>query len=157
MRTLAVVALLLVSAVAAGAASSPRFVRSDGSAILVPGAVRAWCDTEGLHVLTLGRINQSRWQLSVARRDVRPGRSVAFTWMRRHGIEVFVFDAKTRNEASEGTEGSRGRIMLRRATCRRGGMLALGLSGTIGSEFSDGKPIRMSGTFQGRVGVRPGR
>ncbi len=45
--------------------------------------------------------------------------------------------------------------MLRRATCRRSGAVEIGLSGTIASEFSDGKPVRVSGTYRGRIGSRP--
>ena len=155
MRALLGVALLLAFAGSAAAADSPLFRRTDGSAIGFPRGVRAWCDRTNLNVLSLGRIRQSRWQLEVARRSVHPGRVVRFSWRHAHGIGVFVFDSKTRNEASEGAEGSRGVVRLRRATCRRGGSLEIGLSGTIASEFSDGKPVRVSGTYRGKVGSRP--
>jgi len=154
-RALLGVALLLAFAGSAAASDSPRFRRADGSAIVFPGAVRAWCDGKSLHVLSLGRIRQSRWQLEVARGGVRPGGVIRFSWRRANGIGVFVFDAKTHNEASEGAEGSRGVVTLRRATCRRGGSLEIGLSGTIASEFFDGKPVRVSGTYRGTVGSPP--
>jgi hypothetical protein len=35
-------------------------------------------------------------------------------------------------------------------------VVEIGLSGTIASEFSDGKPVRVSGTYRGRIGSRPG-
>jgi hypothetical protein len=157
MRALLCIALLLAFAgSAAGASGSPLFRRSDGSAIVFTGKVRAWCDRTSLNVVTLTpRLRQSRWQLEVARKRLRPGRVVRFSWRRPNGIAVFVYDAKTRNEASEGAEGSRGTVTIRQATCKRGGALAIGLSGKIASEFSDGKPVRVSGTYRGRVGSLP--
>jgi len=121
-----------------------------------PGAVRAWCDSKRLNVVTLARsTGQSRWQLEIGRKHVHPGRVVRFSWRRANGIGVFVFDAKSHNEASEGAEGSHGTVTLRRATCRRGHMVEIGLSGAIASEFSDGKPVRMFGAYRGRIGSRP--
>jgi hypothetical protein len=155
-RALLGVALLLALAGSAAASNSPVFRRADGSAIVFPGTVRAWCDAKRLNVITLVRsTSQSRWQLEVARKQVRPGRVVRFSWRRANGIGIFVFDAKTHNEASEGAEGSHGTVTLRRATCRRGHPVEIGLSGTIASEFSDGKPVRMSGVYRGRIRSRP--
>jgi hypothetical protein len=156
-RALLGVALLLVLAGSAAAADSPLFRRADGSAIVFPGTVRAWCDTKNLNVFSLAqKLRQSRWEVQIARKQVRPGRVIRFSWRRENGIGVFVYDAKTHNEASQGAEGSRGVVTLRRATCRRGAALEIGLSGTIASEFSDGKPVRISGTYRGNVGARPG-
>ena len=102
------------------------------------------------------RIRQSRWQLQIARKHLQPGRVVRFSWRRENGILIFVYDGKTRNEASDGAEGSHGTVVLRRASCRLGHGVEIGLSGTIASEFSDGKPVRVSGTYRGRIGSRPG-
>jgi hypothetical protein len=156
MRAPICVALLLALAGSAAASDSPLFRRADGSAIIFPGVVRAWCDASRLNVLSLGGIRESRWQLEVARPSVRPGRVIRFSWRRANGIGVFVYDARTHNEASEGAEGSSGIVTLRRATCRRGGSLEIAHSGTIASEFFDGKPVRVSGTYRGTVGSRPG-
>ena len=155
MRALLGVALLLAVVGSAAASDRPLFRRADGSAIVFPGAVRAWCDGKSLNMLNLGRIQQSRWQLEVARTSVHAGRVVRFSWRRANGIGIFVFDSKTHNEASEGAEGSGGAVTLRQATCRRGGSLEIGLSGTIASEFFDGKPVRVSGTYRGTVGSPP--
>lgn len=106
-------------------------------------------------MLTPGRIRDSRWQLEVVRTSVHTGRVVRFSWRRENGIGIFVFDAKTHNEASQGAEGSSGVVTLRRATCLRGGSLEIALSGTIASEFFDGKPVRVSGTYRGTVGSAP--
>jgi hypothetical protein len=156
-RALLGVAVLLTLAGSAAAADSPLFRRANGSAIIFPGAARAWCDASRLNVATVARrIRQSHWELEVARRRVRSGSVVHFSWRHANGIGIFVFDGKTRNEASEGAEGSHGVVTLRRGTCRRGGVVEIGLSGTIASEFSDGKPIRVSGTYRGTIGPRPG-
>ncbi|MFL5942690.1 MAG: hypothetical protein ACJ75L_05425 [Gaiellaceae bacterium] len=159
MRALLCVALLLGLAgfAAASTSGSPVFRRADGSAIVFPPGVRAWCDRTGLIVVSLGRTRQSHWELDVARRNLRPGRIIRFSWLHERGVVIFVYDATTRNEASQGGEGSRGTVTPRRATCKRGGALAIGLSGKIASEFSDGTPVRVSGTYRGRVGPPPGR
>ena len=157
MRALLCVALLLVLAGSAAASDSPLFRRANGGAIVFPGTVRAWCDAKRLNVFSLTRrVRQSRWQLQIARKQVHPGRVVRFSWRHANGIGIFVYDAKTRNEASEGAEGSHGTVTVRRASCRLGHVVEIALAGTIASEFSDGKPVRVSGTYRGRIGSRPG-
>jgi hypothetical protein len=156
-RALLGVALLLALAGSAAGSDSPLLRRADGSAIVLPGVVRAWCDARQLNVITIPRrTQQSRWQLEVARKHLRAGRVVRFSWRRTNGISMFVFDAKTHNEASEGAEGLPPVFTIRRATCRRGAPVEIGLSGTLASEFSDGRPVRMSGTYRGTIGSRPG-
>jgi hypothetical protein len=157
-----VLALALLVAISARAGSSAAettssisFHRQDGSPIAFPGAVRAWCERDVLYVVTFGRTNQSRWQLSVARKALVPRRTVVFTWEQTRGITLFVFDARTRNEASESAEGSRGRVVLPRATCSRGGALEIAVSALLASEFVDGPRIRASGVLKAKIGARP--
>ena len=150
---LAVVAICVSSA---NAASSLAFRRTDGSAIVFPRTTRTWCDGDGLHVVVYGTIRQSHWQLGIARKNVRSGRELPYSWRRSNGVELFVFDAKTRNEASEGAEGSQGRVELGSASCVRGARIVVAVSGVIASEFADGEPVRVAGTFSARVGPRPG-
>ena len=161
MRTF-VVALLLVIAgfqlagsAAAKTGSSLTFKRQDGSWISFPGTVRAWCDRDALHVITLGGSRESRWQLSLARKTMHSGRTIDFTWRRAHGVELFVFDAKTKNEASEGAEGSRGHVVLRRTSCSLGGAFEIAVSAVIASEFFQGPRIRAAGILTGKIGTRP--
>ena len=161
MRTfvLALALLVAISAWAGSSAAEPNpsitFHRRDGSRIVFPGAVRTWCERDALYVVTLGRTSQSRWQLSVARKALTPRRTVVFTWKQARGITLFVFDAQTKNEASESAEGSRGQVVIRRATCARGGALELAVSALIASEFSDGSRIRASGVLKATIGPRP--
>lgn len=145
----------LVVAGSAGAATTLVFRRADGSAIALPKTVRTWCDGDGLHAVGFGTIRQSHWQLGIARKNVRSGAVLPWSWRRPNGVELFVFDAKTRNEASEGAEGSHGRVVVQRASCVRGARIVIPASGVLASEFSDGKPVRVSGTFVGRLGTRP--
>ena len=147
--------LVLVAGAAAAAAGSPVFRRADGSQIAIPGAVLVWCDASALHVASLGTIHQSRWELTAARGDVRPKHSVRLLWEKSGPIELFVYDAKTRNEASSETEGTRGRVTFGKAACTRGSAIELHIDATLGSEFGDGTPIKVTGTFVGRVSSRP--
>ncbi len=157
MRALLCVALLLALAGSAAAADSPLFRRANGSAVVFPGTVRAWCDAKRLNIFSLAsKRQQSHWQLQIARKHVHPGRVVRYSWRHANGIGIFVYDGKTRNEASEGAEGSHGTVTLHRVSCRLGHIVEIGLAGTIASEFSDGKPVRVSGTYRGRIGSRPG-
>jgi len=146
---------LAVWTASASAETTLAFERADGTAIHFPKGTRAWCARDGLHVVTLGAIRDSRWELGIPRKNVRSGRVLPFSTARPNGVEIFVFDAKTKNEASEGAEGTRGRVQVHRAVCVRGARLVIGISGVIASEFSDGKPVRASGTFEGRVGAPP--
>jgi hypothetical protein len=155
-RILVVASVVLAVCVAsASAATTLAFKRADGTAIRFAKGTRAWCAHDGLHVITLGGIRYSRWLLSIPRKNARSGQVLPFSTARPNGVEIFVFDAKTRNEASEGAEGTRGRVQVWRAACLRGASLIIGVSGVIASELSDGKPVRVSGTFEGRVGTPP--
>jgi hypothetical protein len=154
-RALALTLVGLTIVGSANAATTLVFRRPDGSAITLPKTVRTWCDGDGLHAVGFGTIRQSHWQLGIARKNVRSGLVLPYSWKRPNGIELFVFDGKTKNEASEGAEGSHGRVALRHASCGRGARVVVDVSGVLASEFFDGTPVRVSGTFSGRVGPRP--
>lgn len=155
MRALALTLVGLTIVGSANAATTLVFRRPDGSAITLPKTVRTWCDGDGLHAVGFGTIRQSHWQLGIARKNVQSGLVLPYSWKRPNGIELFVFDGKTKNEASEGAEGSHGRVALRHASCGRGARVVVDVSGVLASEFFDGKPVRASGTFSGRIGPRP--
>lgn len=158
MRLVAVVLFLALAVGASGAADGGLvFRRSEGSQIAFPGTVRAWCDREALHVASPGTLRQSRWEFSATRRGAHPKRSIPFVWERRGAAEIFVFDARTHNEASSEAEGTRGRVTFRKVACERGSALEFRVDATIGSEFSDGKPVTVAGTFVGRVSSPPPR
>src|SRR4029079_15823140 len=109
MRALLGVALALVLAGSAAASTSetPVFRRANGGAIVFPGAVRAWCDRTSLNVMHLATsIRQSRWQLEIPRRSVRPGGVIRFGWRHPHRLRLFFFHGEARHhEASRSTTG----------------------------------------------------
>jgi len=153
---------LVVAVLALGAspaAARLRFTRADGSAIRFHARPHVWCGswepdvpTPTLHVDLLGRMRGS--QLSVVRRDLQRGRRRftfpnEFVWDRPRGALLFVSDRP--NKASTEDEDGSGALRVTRATCRLGGVVAFRINATLDSEFFDGPPIRVTGTFRGRV------
>ena len=147
-----------------GSAAEARvvFKRADGSVIRFAGTPRAWCGPwesdvarPSVHV-ALGSVKH-RWHLSAVRRDLAIGRPIKFpkdfVWNRPRGALLFLADGS--NEASTAEEESSGSMEFSRVTCRRGGVVAFSIQGILGSEYSDGEPVRVSGTYRGRVSQRP--
>jgi hypothetical protein len=148
----------------------PTFRRADGSRIVFRGETRAWCgawsdeaSAWSLHVAVLRRNGRGfalpYWHLAAVLRDAQPGRTirfpVRFVWNRPRGAELFVADTATGNEASSEEEKANGRISFARAGCKLGGSVRFTIAGSLASEFGDGKPIRVSGTFRGVVARPP--
>ena len=138
--------------------TAPLFRRANGSAIVFPGTVRAWCDAKRLNVFSLARRTPAVALAAPDRAEARPPADVSFgsAGGTRTGSASSSMTRRRKTRRRSGAEGSHGTVTLRRATCRRGGAVEIGLSGTIASEFSDGKPVRVSGTYRGRIGSRPG-
>ena len=168
----ALVAAAICGALAAGASaaapSSLTFRRADGSAIAFTGKTYVWCGRwepdvaePAVHALLVPprRRRSSYWLLSGVLRDVRKqprvGFPIGFAWNKPRGGQLFVYDARTKNEASSETEEARGTIVFSKLTCAKGSAVQIDVSGVLGSEFSDGKPVRVSGTFRGVVGRPP--
>jgi hypothetical protein len=160
-----VCALTAATGLAAGA-SSLNFRRAGGSAIVFTGKLYAWCGpwepdvkVPAVHVLLVPPAHGSYWLLSGVLRDVRRQARVrfpvGFTWNRPKGAELFVYDRPTKNEASSETEEANGAITFSKVSCVRGRGVEIRASGVLGSEFSDGKPIRVNGTFRGTIGRPP--
>ena len=147
-----------------GSAAEARLVfkRADGSVIRFAGTPRAWCGPwesdvarPSVHV-ALGT-GTHHWQLSAVRRDLKIGRRIRFpndfVWNRPRGALLFVADGA--NEASTAEEESSGSMKFSRQSCRRGGVVAFSIQAIIGSEFSDGAPVRVSGTYRRQVSEQP--
>ena len=158
------------SARAIGTRTELTFRRPDGSRITFPRGARAWCGawnsddpTRSLHVAVLRRDGRGfalpYWQLTAVVRDAQSERTIRFPLPagsnRPRGAELFVADPKPRIEASSEEEESRGRITFSQAGCKRGSSIRFTATGVLGSEFFQGKPVRVSGTYQGVVGKRP--
>jgi hypothetical protein len=126
------------------------------------GTPRAWCGPwesdvgrPSVHV-ALGT-GKNHWHLSAVHRDLTIGRRIKFpndfVWNRPRGALLFVADGES--EASTAEEESSGSMVFSRVTCRRGGLVAFSIQGVLGSEFSDGESVRVSGTYSGRISGRP--
>src|SRR5262245_53834574 len=133
----ALVAAAAICAIAivglAGAATSQlSFRRADGSAIAFAGRIYVWCGRwepdvrqPAVHVLLLpSRRGRAYWFVSGVLRDVRKQTRVTFpvgfAWNHPRGAELFVYDQRTKNEASSETEEARGAVAFSRLSCTRG-------------------------------------
>jgi hypothetical protein len=158
------------AAVAAARAPGLTFTRADGTRIVFRGRVRAWCGawndlepTKTLHVAVMRTDGRGfalpYWHVfAVAARVARGGAirfPVGITESRPRGAEVFVGDSRTGNEASTEEEDARGRITFAPVQCTPGKPVRFTISAVLGSEFSDGNPIRAAGTYEGTIGPRP--
>jgi hypothetical protein len=146
------------------------FRRADGSRIAFSGTPRAWCGAwntdEPIRTLTVAVLKPGGrafadpyWMLQAVVRDVRPGATIRFplpTGVRRpRGAELFVADSRKRIEASSDEEEARGRIVFSEVGCTLGAPIRFTVTGALGSEVFGGKPVRVTGSYQGVVGKRP--
>lgn len=160
------VSLLLISVslvVTASAAEAPLvFKRTDGSVIRFAGTPRVWCgpwDEEvarrSVHISQRGA--RRGWELSAVRRDIKVGRPIEFpnefVYTRPRRAQVFVYDAAI--EASTAEEESSGSMVFSRLSCKLGGVVEFSIDAVLGSEFSDGEPVQVSGTYRGLLSKRP--
>ncbi len=154
------------SSVTAAPAASPELriaddvvlTRSDGTAIPVKQTVRVWCGPweddvrkPSIHVRAGAR--GALWTMSAVVADVRRKPVVrfphSFVFDKPTGAQLFAADAK--NEASSAEEESSGRITFTRARCGRTTLdVRFKVDATLGSEFSDGTPVTIRGTFSAR-------
>lgn len=146
------------------------FTRADRSRIVFRGRLRAWCGAwndprspKSLHVAVLRRERPGfalpYWHLFAVASDITRRRVIrlpvrAFE-ARPHGAVVFVGDSVTGNEASSQEKEARGSISFAPVRCTPGNRARFTISAVLGSEFGDGKPIRVNGTYDGTVGARP--
>jgi len=139
-----------------------RFARADGSEIAFRAPAHVWCGpwepdvpVEALHVVVGTKVSAARWELWAVLADIEQERTVRFpsdfAWSDPVGAQVFVHDPP--NEASTQTEGSAGEIVFDEITCEEGVEIVFTADVVIGSEFSDGEPISVSGTFRAPVGA----
>jgi hypothetical protein len=147
---------------AASAQAGLAFERLDGKQIRFTGTPRVWCgpwDDEvarpSIHVVL--RAPRHGWELSAVRRNLKTGRPIEFpndfVSTRPRGALLFVFDAAI--EASSAEEESSGSMVFSRVSCRFGGVVEFSIDAVLGSEFFNGKRVRVSGTFRGHVSRQP--
>jgi hypothetical protein len=144
------------------------FMRADSSMIVFPANAQTyvWCgpwgdeavQAQAIHVLYAGSAEgQPGWALKAVVADVLVGVPMAFpnTFVWDHPDSAFVFVYDPPNEAASTTYSSRGWIEFLSLPCSTGGALEFSIDAVIGSEFWDGPPIRVRGTFRSEVTGAP--
>lgn len=157
---LALLAALLGAAIPATAAAVTVenrlvFTRPDGTEVAYPSRVRVWCGpwerdvpVRAIHV-QVGVRGKPYWRMSAVVADVNRRRVVelphSLVFDQPTGALLFAVDGT--NELSSAEEEAAGRIVFRRARCGRRLSVRFRVTATLGSEYSDGQPLRVRGTF----------
>ena len=162
-----ITAALIASGVAAGAvlpveAAAGLRVRDrltwsqpDGTPVTFPRDVSVWCGrwerdvkVPSIHV-RVGSRTAPRWELNAVVADIRRRPVVrlphAFSFDRPTGAQFFATDG--RNELNSDTDESSGRIRFQRVGCGKRLRIAFTFNGRVGSEFGDGDPLTVRGSF----------
>lgn len=142
--------------------------RDDGSRIQMPPNTEtfAFCDTydepyhlePAIKVFHRSPIGGSSWYAWAVRADVSQGQTITFpvtftTSEPARGALFFVADDETDNEAASSQDDSTGTISYVAVDCA--GFVEFTIDATLGSEYGDGTPIRVTGSFRAPVGARP--
>lgn len=148
------------------------FTRADQSQIAFASdpLVFVWCGpweegvvpiaTPSLQILFRGPsfAADPRWHLRVVVADVIPGQPLTFpnefVFDQPKDVDLFVSDPP--NELSTQAGGSSGSVTFQKLRCGAGGVVRLSIDALIGSEFGDGPPVRVTGSFSAAVGQPPG-
>jgi hypothetical protein len=161
---------LLVAAIAASTAPATAhadltvrndvtLTRPDGSAVAFPQTVSVRCgrwepDVRGrtLHVRVGAPRKGAFWVLRALVADVRRDPVVElpnmFVFDEPQGADMFAVDGE--NELSSAEEESNGRIVVDRVRCGRRLAVRFHVRGRLGSEFFDGDPLTVRGSFSAR-------
>ncbi len=160
---------LLVLAAATGAAAAPAatpdvriangvvLTRADGTVVPIKQTIRVWCGpwasdvrTPAVHVLAGSR--RAVWTMSAVLADVRRNPVVRFphSFVFDKPTKAQLFAAEARNEASTAEEESSGKITFTKVQCGKRLDLRFKVDAVMGSEFSDGTPLTIRGSFSAR-------
>src|SRR3954466_6869406 len=132
--------------------------------VTFPPNVRVWCgpwsaeaSAPSIHVVAGSRsARPGRWELGAVLADVRAHPTVRFPhpflFDQPNGAELFA--AAPHYEVSSATDRARGRMTFTRASCTSGLRLAFRIDATLGSELSDGRSLRVKGTFSATLTAR---
>ena len=132
------------------------FTRADGSAVPFAPSLRVNCGPwergvprRTLHI-RVGVRGGPFWQLRVVVADVKRRPVVrfphSFVFNRPTGAEVIAFDSD--NEASSAEEEASGRMSFGAVRCGRRLAVRFRVRAVLGSEFFDGEPLTMHGSFR---------
>jgi hypothetical protein len=127
----------------------------DGTPVAFRPDVRVWCGrwerdvkVPSIHV-RVGARSAPRWELNAVVADVKRRPVVrlphSFNFDRPTGAQLFA--AAGGNELNSDTDPSRGRIRFQRVSCGQRLRIAFTVGGRVGSEFGDGEPLLVRGSF----------
>ena len=142
---------------AAGLRVRDRLVWShpDGTPVAFRPDVQVWCGrwerdvkVSSIHV-RVGARSAPRWELNAVVADVkrRPVVRLPHSFNFDHPTGAQLFAAAGGNELNSDTDPSSGRIRFQRVSCGRRLRIAFTFDGRIGSEFGDGEPLVVRGSF----------
>ena len=151
-----------------GVEDSLVFTRANQSRISFPSGAQlfVWCGpwdegdaplTPSLQILFAAPVVSASWHLQAVISDVTIGNPLTFpnlfVFNQPKGVDIFVLDPP--NELSTSTDESSGSITFQKLNCGTGGEVQFSINATIGSEFGDGPPITVAGTFRAPIGQAP--
>ena len=167
MRRRGVTAALIACGVTAGAAAPAdgaaglrvrdrlAWSHPDGTPVAFRPDVRVWCGrwerdvkVPSIHV-RVGARTAPRWELNAVVADVkrRPVVRLPHSFVFDHPTGAQLFATDGRNELNSDTDPSSGRIRFQRVGCGKRLRVAFSLNGRVGSEFGDGEPLLVRGSF----------
>jgi hypothetical protein len=141
------------------------FTRADQTVISFSDDVQlsVWCgpweegkiDTPSLHVQFAS--SQNGWLLTAVLADVTIGEPLPFPnfFIFDQPKDVHIFVADPPNELSTSEDESSGSITFQKLGCGSGDEIQFTIDAVIGSEFSDGTPVSVTGTFRAPIGQAP--
>ena len=176
--------LLLALILAVGACGSDRpteptsdvqntlvFTRSDGSRVEFSNQAQlfVWCGpwehgglipTPSLHVwFGVPGASGAGWYLSAVVADVTVGIPVSFPnsfiWDEPKNVNLFVLDPPNEVSTQIDDAGLGGQITFQLLQCGAGGEVQFSVNAVIGSEFSNGPSITVTGSLRAPVGQPP--
>lgn len=134
--------------------------RADGSIAPVAQQFRVWCGrwardvpTPSVHVLIGDARHGAVWSLSAVVADIkrRPVVRFPFEPVWNKPSRALIGGGDGRNEFTTQEEESSGRVTFSRVRCeRRRTEIGFRVDGVMGSEFIDGTPVTIRGSFRAR-------
>ena len=158
------VAALVAGALLAGASQAEAglrvrdrlvWTRPDGTRAAFRPEFRVWCGrwepdvkVPSIHVW-VGDRPQAHWELHAVVADVRrrPVVRLPNAFVFDHPRGALLFGTDRGNEVNSDTQPSTGRIRFGRVRCGRKLRISFRVSGSLGSELSDGEPLDVRGSF----------
>lgn len=98
---------------------------------------------------------ESFWKLFIVVNGINPGTTYSFPTTLESPFRLFFMDVQKGNELSGAEEESRGSITVEQLTCGPPLKITFSIDAIIGSEYSMGSEVRVTGTFNATVYSNP--